>query len=159
MIQTILILLCWGTAGGIAYWFTDTVGSKLKCADPVSYEAIKTDAEGTLNTLIETENKTKETQESMRDTAQGGIDSKESGRIREDTPEYSKALQTIQQAKKKIAESEAKIKWYNTIKEKGLDSIEFTWGNVAKTAGIFFGVGLTLHWIVKSIMKIFKNKE
>jgi hypothetical protein len=57
-------------------------------------------------------------------TTQGGIDSNESGNIKDGSSEHTAALLTIQQCKKKIVEHETKIKQMKTIEEKGLDAFD-----------------------------------
>lgn len=159
MFGEILTLSAWLIAGGIAWWFRGTLGKEIKKKDATLYDNIKNDPENTLKVAIEEAEKKKKEEETILDRTQQGIDSTAENRIKEGTSEYSAALQTIQQAKKKIAEHEAEIKQLNTIKEKGLDAFDWGWKNIAWTGGIFLVVGLLLHWMMKKIMEMFNNKK
>jgi hypothetical protein len=158
MLGQILILLCWGAAGGVAWWWRGTIGSEIKKKNPTLYDSLKNDPENAIKNELVAVEKDKKTNEELRDKNQKSINPEEEDALKEGSEEYKTASQNIQQANKDIGKSEAKIKQLNTIKEKGLDAFDWGWKNIAWTGGIFLGIGLILHLIVKKVMKIFKDE-
>jgi len=151
----LLYLLPWILSGLVAYWFRGTLGNKLAKDNAGLYKQIS-EKKATIEDQITAEEKTKENLEKILEALEKN---KEQQQWEEGETEYTKYLQQKKQNEKSIAESEEKLAFYNQIKDKGLDGIDFSIWNIAKMAGIFLILGIILHLITKWIINWIWPKE
>lgn len=149
--MSLIFIIPWGIAAGVAYYFMETNGSKLKKYSPAEYDKIANDKDGSEAKKLKAELPEKI---KLRDSSKTKLD--ELKKKLADDPEASDVedtktrIKTLEEALEKqeaaifIAENADKSLWMPVL------SIS----NIAWTAGIFFGAGIILHYITKKVMSI-----
>lgn len=146
----LLLIIPWIGAGALAWWYTETNGSRIKKQDAALYEKINNDKDGKEKTKLKTALPTLKTEQETDKTKLETLKKKTDA-----TDDEKTEITTLEET---IAKRETEIQITESIDGKMWMPV-FSISNIAWMLGIFFGVGIIGHFIFKQIIKLFAGEK
>lgn len=148
----LLLAIPWIAAGGLAWWYTETNGSRLKKQDATLYDEIANDKDGTKKKELKDKLPDDKKHQEQNKTKLEELKKKNESEREGNHEEQVKELEDI------IAKKEVEIQIAESIDGK-LWMPVLSISNIAWAFGIFFGVGIIGHFIFKQIIKLFAGEK
>lgn len=150
----LLLILPWGGAAALAWWYTETNGSRIKKCDPSLYDKLSNDKNGEEKAKLKKELAQNKTLQEQNIKKINELKEKTGDDNDDDNQTQIKKLEEI------IAKKETEIQIAESVDGKMWMPV-WSITNMAWMLGIFFGVGIIGHFIFKQIIKLFagENKE